>query len=543
MPPRRAGHEKVDIDFTLRRVFNKKSFRPLQREVITATIEGHDVFLQAATSFGKSLCFQLPAAVSSGITVVISPLLALMTNQINATRALGIPTESISGSTTKTERRRIENDLKCGHPYTRLLYITPELLAMQAFRKVLTTIHQQGQLIRVAIDEAHCISEWGHDFRPAYKELKWLKETLILPSVPITALTATATARVRVDIVKCLKLAPLASPSQGTAPVPTPSSPAQTLFFSTSSARPNIHYEVRYFSEASPQHASGDDLFANLIDWLRDIGHRRIQHLRHLTDTEPASVTASTRSPITGIIYVPLRVTADTLATRLTTSGIPCQSYHAGLELPTRTAIQSTFTSPPIPTPEQALTLGGSFNLIAATTAFGMGIDAPHVRFVAHYGLPRALEQFVQESGRAGRDGKAAASVLFYTREERDRVADRVRADAAKNGPGCGSGGSSSSAAAAKGDSLRAVIGYCEDTRTCRHEIIAAYFGEEEEVGAERCDFACDYCKEGQVALRRRKEKGLASEAVVFEFSQREARRGEASQVEEGDPYDYWSQR
>jgi superfamily II DNA helicase RecQ len=226
------------------------------------------------------------------------------------------------------------------------------------------------------------------------------------------------------------------------------------------------------------------------------------------------------------------------LAPRLAASDITCQSYHAGLEPSARIAVQTSFTSPPIPTLEKALTLAGTFNIIAATTAFGMGIDAPHVRFVAHFGLPRALEQFVQESGRAGRDGKAASSILFYTREERDRVINRVAADTAreskKHAPS-----STQSSITAKEESLQAVIMYCENTKMCRHEIIAAYFGDE----GERCDFACDYCKEGGGPLKQRKEKGLASEKAVYEYTQREARRGEFSQVQEGDPYDYWSQR
>jgi superfamily II DNA helicase RecQ len=296
---------------------------------------------------------------------------------------------------------------------------------------------------------------------------------------------------------------------------------------------------VRYFSEASPQHVSGDDLFANLLDWLRDIGHRRIQLLHRLMASNPAPLDTTTLSPITGIIYVALRSTADSLAARLSTSNMTCQSYHAGLELPARESIQNTFTTPPIPTIEAALTLAGTFNLIAATTAFGMGIDAPSVRFVLHYGLPRALEQFVQESGRAGRDGRAAASVLFYTREERDRMTLRVQADAtreARRAPPA----STQSSVTAKCESLRAVIDYCENTSRCRHEVIAEYFGDR---GGGQCDFACDFCKEGERALQKRKQKGLASEREVFEFSQREASRVDYSQVDQGDPYDYWSQR
>jgi RecQ family ATP-dependent DNA helicase len=525
--------EKVDIDFTLRRVFRKKAFRPLQREVIIATIEGHDVFLQAATSFGKSLCFQLPASVATGITVVISPLLALMTNQINAARALGIPTESISSNTPQSERNKITSDLKCGHPETRLLYVTPELCATDHFRKLLNTIHSQGQLSRVAIDEAHCVSEWGHDFRPAYKELGWLKRTLILPSVPIIALTATATPRVRDDIVKCLGLNPLISPTQ------TADTPCKTTkFFSTTTARPNIHYEVRYFSESSPRDNSGDDLFANLASWLTSIATRRA-HLLTALSSQPQLPKPPDLTPICGIIYVALRATAENLASRLTSSSITAVAYHAGLEPAVRGWVQTTFLHPPVPPLQDACTLAGSFNIIVATTAFGMGIDAPGVRFVVHYGLPRGLEAFVQESGRAGRDGKAASSVILYTREERDRVRFRVAQDVAKELKKKAAGTKNAAErtiaqaqARTKAESLEKAIEYCEETNKCRHKIISTYFGDGE---MPVCDYACDFCKEGGVALKKRKERGLATDEAAMDFTQRETR-------DVVDDYDYWSQ-
>jgi RecQ family ATP-dependent DNA helicase len=530
----RRTTEKVDIDFTLRRVFRKKAFRPLQREVITAAIEGHDVFLQAATSFGKSLCFQLPASVATGITVVVSPLLALMTNQINAARALGIPTESISSNTPQSERNRIVSDLKCGHPETRLLYVTPELCTMDHFRKLLNTIHSQGQLIRVAIDEAHCISEWGHDFRPAYKELGWLKRTLILPSVPIIALTATATPRVRDDVVKCLGLNPLISPTQAAG---TPCK--TTKFFSTTTARPNIHYEVRYFSESSPRDSSGDDLFTNLVAWLTSIATRRAQLLTALSSSQLQLPNPPDRTPICGIIYVALRATAENLAARLASSSITAVAYHAGLEPAIRERVQTTFLHPPIPSLQDACTLAGSFNVIVATTAFGMGIDAPGVRFVVHYGLPRGLESFVQESGRAGRDGKAASSVVLYTREERDRVRFRVAQDVAKElNKKVGVTGKAAeraiaqAQARAKAESLEKAIEYCEETNKCRHKIISTYFGDGE---MPVCDYACDFCKEGAVALKKRKERGLATDEAAMGFTQRETR-------DAVDDYDYWSQ-
>jgi RecQ family ATP-dependent DNA helicase len=478
------------------------------------------------------------------------------TNQVNAARASGIPTESITSTTTYADRKRIEADLKCGHPYTRLLYVTPELCSTTNFRKILELVHRQGQLTRIAVDEAHCISEWGHDFRPAYKELSWLKTTLILPSVPIIALTATATPRVRNDIITCLRLAPPIPYLQIPESRSTTVQP-RTLFFSTTTARPNIHYEIRHFSESSPRHPSGDDLFHDLLSWLTNISSRRATLLTNLATTHPSQpIPPAILAPITGIIYGPLRSTADSLAARLTKSSITATSFHAGLDPTVRESIQRTFITPPMPNLTTAVTLRGSFNIICATTAFGMGIDMPTVRFVAHYGLPRGLESFVQESGRAGRDGKAAASVVFYTREERDRVLFRVKADVQKemnkkmkesvhtSAAGGMPSANFKAQAESKLASLRGAIDYCEATDKCRHRIIADYFGDGEKPV---CEFACDFCKEGGAALKRRKERGLADEESVWKFSQRERSvdgggQGNGNGNGAVDEYDYWSQ-
>lgn len=514
MAPGRLQRPTVDVDFTLRRVFGMTSFRPLQREVIVAAIEGHDVFLQAATSFGKSLCFQLPAVISHGITVVISPLLALMHNQVSIAKSLGIAVEVISSNVPPSERQRIITDLKCGHPYTRLLYVTPELCATDHFRKVLTTIHRQGQLTRVAVDEAHCISEWGHDFRTSYKELSWLKRTLILPSVPITVLTATATTRVRDDILKCLGLEP---------PNPLGREHSKTKFFFTSTSRPNLHYEVRYFSESSPKSPDGNDLFHALTGWLKGIAERRAIRLKALHEDTPATDLR----PISGIIYVGTRNLANSLAKELRDRSIKAEAYHAGLDSSEREQIQTEFIDPPKPSSlEEGIKY--TFNIIVATTAFGMGIDAPHVRFVLHYGLPRGFEAFVQESGRAGRDGKAAASVIFYTREECQRVLYRISCDIVRdaNRQSHGSGSSSSSSSAqgqARTESFKQVVQLCETTNRCRHRLVSDYFGDTD---PPVCDFACDHCKEGAHNLRRRMEKGLANDEDAFTFTQRERAAG-----------------
>ena len=467
-----------DVHFTLKRVFRKTAFRPLQLEVINAALDGQDVYLCAATSFGKSLCYQLPAVVSTGVTVVISPLLALMTNQVNAATLLGIRTESISSTTPRSERVRIENDLLCGHPETRLLYVTPELCSFDHFRATLTKIHRQGQLIRVAIDEAHCISEWGHDFRPAYKELAWLKKNLTLPKVPIMAVTATATPQVQTDIFTFLGL-------------------NNTKTYRTSSSRPNIHYEIQYFSESAPQNGD-DDIFPFLCNWLMRMHERRM--LARLT------------IPIHGIIYCPTRASADSLATRLTSAGLRASAYHAGLEPFTRLGIQATFLKGEVIPAEAMQETLSSFKLICATTAFGMGIDMPNIRFVVHYGMPRGMESYVQESGRAGRDNKAASSLVLYTREDKDRCLWRMQQDANRE--------KNKALATSKQNSLKKIIEFCENTDCCRHRLISAYFGEEGRSAI--CDYACDVCKEEKTQLRQRKEKGLATEEDAMEYTQRQ---------------------
>ncbi|KAE8353901.1 P-loop containing nucleoside triphosphate hydrolase protein [Aspergillus coremiiformis] len=512
---------KVDLDFYLHRVFRKKSFRPLQREVVTAAVEGHDVFLQASTSFGKSLCFQLPAVISHGVTVVVSPLLALMTDQVNALQALGVTVATINSTTSLSERREIMQDLLSGHPRTRLLYVTPELCQTETFRRNLQTIHSQGELSRIAIDEAHCISEWGHDFRPAYKELSWFKRALNNPPVPISALTATATPRVRKDIIDLLGL-----------------DPGQLRIFNTPSARPNIHYEIRYLQGFVEDHGDSEMLqVVDFVSWLKSIQGRRAARLTSNDIDLP---------PISGIVYVSLRSLSERLASILSTSWsskIRAVAYHAGLSSQDRTQIQSQWTSPQSTSAPDGQT--PAFSIIVATNAFGMGIDNPHVRFVVHWNPPRSFEGFVQESGRAGRDGRAAASVVYYNIQERDRILDRLRRDienaynrannkptndAPKTGPK-NDPESNLQNQYARLRSFQKVARYCESTSRCRHEMIKDFFGdlELERMGSQApsseinptkgssaspCDFACDFCKEGPRSLALRKAKMASMEGL-----------------------------
>ncbi|KAF2269213.1 ATP-dependent DNA helicase [Lojkania enalia] len=486
MPGKRKRH--YDIDFTLRRVFGKRNFRdgPLQREVITTTLEGEDVYLQAATSFGKSLCYQLPAIVDFGITIVISPLLALMDNQVSALRKAKIRVETINSTTTPSVKRAIIEDLQCGHPLTRLLYVTPEYCQLDSFRRILRIIHSQRELARVAVDEAHCISEWGHDFRPSFQHLSFFKTEF--PDVPIICLTATATARVREDIVKTLGL-----------------DPVKLKVFRMTTSRPNLHYEVRFKSDY-------EDNYIDFLNWLK------AAHARRAANPERASQLASQKQRtdnVSGIIYTLFRKDCESLAARLCADGIGAKPYHAGL-----------------PFTERADALSGwvenkeGYDVIVATTAFGMGIDKENVRFVVHWQIPKSFEGFYQEAGRAGRDGKASVCILYYAREDRDRAASLMARDHARL-PTKGAGAAAQQQQMQnRGKSFQSLVGYCETTNKCRHKLIANYFADE---GETPCNYACDWHKD-PVALVKRKERGLASEDYCS--TQREMGRYEVDEYE-----------
>lgn len=466
MPPKRKRH--YDIDFTLRRVFGKPSFRPLQREVINATLEGEDVYLQAATSFGKSLCYQLPAIVDFGITIVISPLLALMNNQVAALKKAKILVETINSTTTPSAKKRIIEDLQCGHPLTRLLYVTPEFCEGDYFRKILTIIHKQRELARIAIDEAHCISEWGHDFRPSFKSLSFFKEKF--PDVPMICLTATATPHVRQDIVNILKL-----------------DESKLRVFSMPTGRPNIHYEIRFKSEDE------EEQYDDFLKFLNDIYARRANPERASQLTQ----SGQRINGVAGIIYTLLRKDCERLADRLRGDGIGAKPYHAGL-----------------PHTERADALAGwvdgreGYDIIVATTAFGMGIDKNNVRFVIHWQIPKSFEGYYQEAGRAGRDGKSSRCILYYAREDRERAITMMSLDRQRIPTKGASVESQQRQLEMRGQSFQKLVKYCESTKACRHQMISEYFGDREKPV---CDYACDWCKD-PVGLVKRKEKGLASE-------------------------------
>ena len=459
---------------------------PISRERDFADVglgKGHDVFVQAATSFGKSLCFQLPAVIDLGITIVVSPLLALMNNQVDSLRAADIAVATINSNTRYEDRDATMKDLCCGHPTTRLLYVTPELILTESFRIVLDTIYRQGELSRIAIDEAHCISEWGHDFRPAYYHLSHFRSNY--PDVPIICATATATPSVQSDILKTLGM-----------------SLDTTKRFVASTARRNLHYEVGFTSDES------DNRFTWLMDFLQGLYLRRSKDPARLNEiARDSNVNNQRPDAVSGIIYVSFRAECDSIAARLRANDIGAVAYHAGLSTFERKECQRKW-----------LNNSPGYNIIVATTAFGMGIDKHDVRFVVHWTLAKSFEGYYQEAGRAGRDGKAALCMLFYSREDRDRVGYRIAKDA---NLGSDDPNEKNQGANAKAEKVRSrvasfqeLVKYCEQTETCRHVLIGSFFGEE---NVQLCDHACDYCfrRQGALSLRRKKNDGLSSEEWV----------------------------
>jgi len=338
----------------LHQYFGYTSFRPLQEEIIRDVLERKDVFVLMPTGGGKSICYQLPALLMEGVTIVVSPLISLMKDQVDGLEANGIAAACMNSAQSARENRDVktaflDNQLK-------VLYIAPERLMMPGTFAFL----KKGKVSLFAIDEAHCISEWGHDFRPEYRKLKLLRDPKTgFPDIPIIALTATATERVREDIVSQLNLH--LSPEKGP--------------YVASFNRKNLYYEVRPKKET----------FSEITDYLR----------RHRGEA--------------GIIYCQSRNSVEALTKKLNLAGFRALPYHAGLSDSERNRNQEMFIKDDV-------------DIIVATIAFGMGIDKSNVRFVIHYDLPRNLESYYQETGRGGRDGSPCECILFFSRGDRFKI-------------------------------------------------------------------------------------------------------------------------
>jgi ATP-dependent DNA helicase RecQ len=393
----------------LKKYFGYSEFRPLQAEIIDTVLNGNDALVLMPTGGGKSICFQVPAVVLPGITVVISPLIALMKDQVQALKANGIEAAYINSSLTGSEQNKIEQDCRDGK--IKLLYIAPERLFSNNYLEFIRKL----DVNLFAIDEAHCVSFWGHDFRPEYTQLNILKEQF--PSIPVIALTATADKVTRKDILKQLKI-------------------EDAEVFISSFDRPNLSLTVLP-------------------------GRKRIQYIKDFVSSRPGQP---------GIIYCLSRKSTEDVAEKLRQEGIKAKHYHAGMDNAYRSTTQDEFIKDDI-------------QVICATIAFGMGIDKSNVRWIIHYNLPKNIESFYQEIGRAGRDSMASDTVLFYSFADyimqqdmlKDVTGERRELQEAK---------------------LDRIKQYAE-AEICRRRILLTYFNE----AADKDCGNCDVCKNPPVAF------------------------------------------
>jgi ATP-dependent DNA helicase RecQ len=405
-PPESTGASQLESrspHAILKKSFGYDHFRPLQLEIIERVIAGRDAFVLMPTGSGKSICYQIPAMVRHGVAVVVSPLIALMQDQVQALHQNGIRAAFLNSSLSAEAARAVEQKARSGA--IDLLYVAPERLATQRCIELL----QQLDLALFAIDEAHCVSQWGHDFRPEYLGIAEI--TRLFRGVPRIALTATADPQTRESILNNLEL-------------------EEAACFVSSFDRPNIRYRVGLKSNDKRQ----------LLTFLRQ------EH--------PASA---------GIVYVRTRKRAEAIARWLDDQGVAALPYHAGLDQPTRATHQNRF-------------LNEGATVMVATIAFGMGIDKPDVRFVAHLDLPASIEAYYQETGRAGRDGLPADAWMLYSLA--DVVAMRKMLDLSEG---------DEQFKLTQRKKLDALLGYGE-TVTCRRQVLLDYFGEKNTPACGNCD-------------------------------------------------------
>lgn len=420
--------DSATLHAKLKEFFGFDTFKGQQEEIISQLVAGNNAFVLMPTGGGKSLCYQLPALVMEGTAIVISPLIALMKNQVDAIRGFVSGKDGIAhflnSSLTKAQINEVKNDLLSG--VTKLLYVAPESLTKPENIALLKDV----KISFYAIDEAHCISEWGHDFRPEYRRIRALVEEI--GKAPLIALTATATPKVQSDIQKNLGM-------------------MDAKVFKSSFNRPNLYYEIRDKSDPKRE----------IIKFIKQNPHK------------------------SGIIYCLSRKKVEELAELLNINGIKALPYHAGLDAKTRAENQDKFLT------EQV-------DVIVATIAFGMGIDKPDVRFVIHYDIPKSIEGYYQETGRAGRDGKEGVCLAFYSYKDIQKLEKFMQ-------------GKPVAEQEIGKQLLLETVAYAESNR-CRRKLLLNYFGEDYQ--QENCG-ACDNCLHPRKRFDGREEMSLVIELIL----------------------------